>query len=205
MKRALIVIDVQNEHISGSLPVGFPEPGDSLVAIAEAMDHARRAGIPTVIVQHSAQPEFRLFGRGGHAWQLHPVITARPYDKLLEKAYASCFTGTDFDWWLADNDIDTLTLTGYMSNICVDATAREASQRGLAVEVLSDASGTLAMSNRAGWRSALDLHLSTLVSLQALFAAVATVEEWSVALHAGEPLERPDLIASTRLGREVAL
>ncbi|GAA3240766.1 isochorismatase family protein [Actinocorallia longicatena] len=204
LKRALVVIDVQNEHVAGALPIGFPETSGSLPQIGRAMDTAHLSDVPIAVIQHSAPPEFALFARGSRAWRLHPVVTSRPYDKLIEKAYPSTFTGTDFDWWLADNDVDTLTLAGFMTNICLDATAREAAQRGLAVEILSDASGTLAMSNRAGWASAERLHESTLISLHARFSAVATTAEWIAAVRSGEPLPQPDLIASTELGRGVA-
>ncbi|HVD01043.1 MAG TPA: cysteine hydrolase, partial [Candidatus Dormibacteraeota bacterium] len=51
MKRALLVIDVQNEYFpGGALPVTHPE--GSLKKITDAMDGAAEAGIPIVVIQH---------------------------------------------------------------------------------------------------------------------------------------------------------
>lgn len=204
MKRALIVIGVQNEYVTGELPIGYPELEESLAAIGSAMEAAAAHGVPIAVIQHSAHEEFPIFARGSQTWQLHDVVRQRPYDKHIEKSYPSCFTGTDLDWWLLDNEIDTITLAGYLTQNCVESTAREASHRGLAVEVLSDATGTLAMSNKAGWCSAEQLHKTALVVLQSRYAAVATTGEWRTAVAAGEELEQPDLVASTELGRAVA-
>ncbi len=48
MGRALLVIDVQNEYVSGRLPIAYPPVDESLAAIGEAMDAAAAHGIPIV-------------------------------------------------------------------------------------------------------------------------------------------------------------
>ncbi|HYX86647.1 MAG TPA: isochorismatase family protein, partial [Gaiellales bacterium] len=55
-KRALIVIDVQNEYFDGALPISDPPPATSLANIGRAMDAATAKGVPVVVVQHS-EPE----------------------------------------------------------------------------------------------------------------------------------------------------
>ena len=46
-KRALIVIDVQNEYFEhGALPISDPPTSTSLANIGRAMDAARRAACP---------------------------------------------------------------------------------------------------------------------------------------------------------------
>ncbi|WP_265943042.1 isochorismatase family protein [Dechloromonas sp. A34] len=52
LKRALIVIDVQNEYFTGKLRIEYPDVRDSLANICRAMDAASAAGIPVVVVQH---------------------------------------------------------------------------------------------------------------------------------------------------------
>lgn len=47
-RRALLVIDVQNEYVSGNLPIEYPPVETSLSNIAAAMDAAKSAGIPVV-------------------------------------------------------------------------------------------------------------------------------------------------------------
>ncbi|MCP2342182.1 isochorismatase family protein [Actinomadura rupiterrae] len=56
MNRALIVIDVQHEYVTGKLPIAYPPLDVSLANIGAAMDAATRAAIPVVVVQQAAPP-----------------------------------------------------------------------------------------------------------------------------------------------------
>jgi nicotinamidase-related amidase len=50
-RRALIVIDVQNEYdAGGGLPIEYPPFAQSLQRIAAAMDAAQAAGVPVIVV-----------------------------------------------------------------------------------------------------------------------------------------------------------
>ena len=44
MNRALIVIDVQNEYVTGNLPIVYPDLTTSLANIGAAIDTANRQG-----------------------------------------------------------------------------------------------------------------------------------------------------------------
>ncbi|MDX6524879.1 MAG: hypothetical protein QOI43_390, partial [Gaiellales bacterium] len=72
----------------------------------------------------------------------------------------------------------TVSITGYMTHMCVDTTAREAAHRGLAVEILNDATGTLALENSGGSATGEELHRATLVAQGQFFADVLSTEEW---------------------------
>src|SRR6478735_9093297 len=122
VNRALLVIDVQNEYISGNLPIGFPHPDVSLANIGKAMDAAAEAGIPVVAVQQVAPEGSPIFARGSHGFGLHPVVSNRGHDHLLEKTLPSCFAGTDLAGWLADHNVDTVAITGYMTQNCDEST-----------------------------------------------------------------------------------
>ncbi|MEK6297809.1 MAG: isochorismatase family protein, partial [Paraburkholderia tropica] len=56
-RRALVVIDVQNEYVSGDLPIEYPDVHTSLANIGRAIDAARTAGVPVVVVQNFAPAE----------------------------------------------------------------------------------------------------------------------------------------------------
>ncbi|MER5426382.1 cysteine hydrolase family protein [Streptosporangium roseum] len=198
MKRALIVIDVQNEYFTGALPITHPPREESLANILTAMDTAREHGVPVIVVRHSAPAESPLFATGGHSWELHEEVARRPYDHLMDKTMASSFARTDLAGWLDAQGVDTLTVAGYMTQNCDESTARDAFHRGMAVEFLSDATGTLALSNRAGRVTAEELHHNVLVVMDSNFASVATTAEWAGAVRSGEPLPRPNIWASTR-------
>jgi nicotinamidase-related amidase len=62
--------------------------------------------------------------------------------------------------------------------MCCDTTARQAFHRGFAVNFLSDATGTLSVTNTAGTISAIDLHRAILITQQMRFSRVLTTDEW---------------------------
>lgn len=201
MKRALIVIDVQNEYVTGNLPIDFPELGVSLPNIARAMDAASAASIPVVVVQQVAPVSSPIFAEGSEGWKLHELVASRARDHLVEKKLPSCFTDTDLSEWLDERGIDTVAIVGYMTQNCDESTARDAVHRGLLVEFLSDATGTLTLSNDAGAVSAQELHEAVLVTLQSRFAAVASTDEWIASIADDSDLPRSNIYASTEAGR----
>lgn len=176
-KRALLVIDVQNEYFSGSLPVSYP--ADSLANILLAMDAARQKRVPVVVVQHTApQPDSTVFRKGSKEWELHSEIASRTADLLVHKNLPGSFTGTALEQWLHEHGIDTVVIAGYMTQMCCDTTARQACHLGLNVEFLSDATGTLDFRNQAGAVTAEELHRATLVTQQMRFAEVLSARDW---------------------------
>ncbi|MFJ8820789.1 cysteine hydrolase family protein [Streptomyces sp. NPDC102467] len=201
MKRALVVIDVQNEYVTGAMPISYPPPAESLANIAAAIDTAAQEGVPVVVVQHAAPAGSPVFARGTHGFELHDVVASRPYSHLVEKTLPSSFVGTDLDAWLRREGIDTLTIVGYMTQTCDESTTRDAVHRGYRVEMLSDATGTVALSNRAGTLTAAEIHRAVLVVMQTFFAYVATTTEWIGALRTKTPLGRPDFAAATDAGQ----
>lgn len=177
MKRALLVIDVQNEYFTGGLPITHPE--NSLEKIVTVMDTAYQNEIPIVTVQHSSpQADAKTFRRGSHGWQLQPQIAKRPYDLLLEKQMPSSFAGTNLEQWLRDRGVDKVVICGYMTQMCCDSTSRDACHRGFGVEFLSDATGTLDITNAAGAISAEELHRAILVTQAMRFGKVLSTKEW---------------------------
>ena len=101
---------------------------------------------------------------------------------MIEKNLPGSFTGTVLEQWLREMDIDTVVIAGYMTQMCCDTTARQALHLGFAVEFLSDATGTLSISNYAGSVTAEELHRAILVTQAMRFSKVLTVEQWMEAV-----------------------
>jgi nicotinamidase-related amidase len=80
--------------------------------------------------------------------------------------------------YLRTNEIEIVTIAGYMTQMCCDTTARQAFHLGFNVEFLSDATGTLDVFNYAGYVSAEELHRSVLVTQAMKFSEVLTVGDW---------------------------
>lgn len=194
--RALVVVDVQNEYVTGHLQIEYPPVETSLARIGEAMDAAAAAGIPVVVVQQMAPTDAPLFAEGSHGWQLHPVVAGRPHDHLVRKRLPSAFIGTDLGDWLRARGIDTLVVTGYMTHNCNDTTIKHAFDAGLLVEFLMDASGSVPYANRAGTASAEEIHRVFAVVEQSRYAAVLTTAEWIACVREGRLPERDTIHGS---------
>ncbi len=200
-RRALIVIDVQNEYVTGKLPIEYPEISLSLANIGRAMDTACAAGIPIVGVQNSAPAGSPVFAKGSAGWELHAVVSSRPHEHHVEKTLPSAFAGTDLAAWLKQQGVDTIAIVGYMTHNCDDSTVREAVHAGLAVEFLADAAGSLPYDNRAGRASAEEIHRIFTVVMHSRFAAVTTTAEWVAAIQSGDLLPRDNIVASNLRAR----
>lgn len=203
-RRALLVIDVQNDYFEGTLPIAHPPVAQSLPNILQAMDAAQAHGVPVLVVQHTAPAQAPVFADGSAGWALHPQVAARPHARLLRKTRPSVFADTDLAAWLQAQAIDTLTVAGYMTHNCNASTVYEAFHRGLAVEVLGDASGALPYANAAGQASAEEIHRVFGVVFHSNFAAVADTAQWIAAVQAGQPLPRDGVLQSNRRARGLA-
>lgn len=197
-KRALIVIDVQNEYFTGNLRIEYPSVEQSLPNICGAMDTAHTAGLPVVVVQHIGPENSPIAGRGSKGAELHPMIAARHRDLLIEKSKTSALNGTALGVWLRERDIDTLTVVGYMTHNCVTATTLQAAQEGWRVELLHDACGSVSYANAAGSATAEEIHRAYTVVMHTGFAAVATTAQWLSAVNSGEALVADNIFHSNQ-------
>ncbi|MGZ0712726.1 isochorismatase family protein (plasmid) [Coraliomargarita sp. W4R53] len=205
-RRALILVDVQQEYFSGPLEIQYPAHADSLPKIAAAIDAATAAGIPIVVVQHNAGDTAPIFNPTMDGFALHPEVASRRRGdwKAVSKQFGTVFAGTDLLEWLRANDIDTITLVGYMTNNCIIASAAESEVHSLNVEVLSDATGAISIANTAGFADAEAVHTTLMTVLNSSFAAVGTTEAWTAALSEEISLPKSNLITSATTGAEHA-
>jgi nicotinamidase-related amidase len=204
-RRALIVIDVQNEYVTGNLLIEYPDIKLSLANVGRAIDAARAADIPIIVVQQYAPADSPVFAQGSHAWELHEVVRSRVWNHYFEKKLPSAFAGTDLAEWLNANKIDTLAVTGYMTHNCVDSTIKHAFHSGLAVEYLADASGSLSYINKAGAATGEEIHRTFSIVMQARFAAVMSTNEWIHMLDTNGVAERDGIYQSNLRARTAAI
>jgi nicotinamidase/pyrazinamidase len=166
MKRALIVVDVQNDFCEGgSLPVA----GGAQAAhdIAEVLHHwvakdpkaADYAHVVATKDHHidpgdhwSDEPDFRhswpvhcKVGTDGEAF--HPNLDPQPFDAIFLKgehaAAYSGFEGKDpagvgLTDWLEAHEVTDVDVCGIATDYCVRATALDAVNDGFTVRVLQD-------------------------------------------------------------------
>jgi len=99
----------------------------------------------------------------------HIVPSLRPTDGevVLRKSKYNAFAGTDLETELRQLGVKQLLITGVMTHLCCETTAREAFTRDFDVFVVIDG-----MTSRSE-----DLHVSSLKTLVDGFAIPVTTEE----------------------------
>ena len=205
-RRALVLVDVQQQYFGGILEIQYPPHQQSLPRIAAAIDAATAAGIPIAVIQHTAGEGAPVFAPGSAEYALHPEIESRRTNawKSVVKQYGSVYAGTDLAEWLRQNDVDTVTLAGYMTNNCILASAVEAEAVGFTTEVLSDATGAINLANEAGFVDAKTVHTTLLTLLNSNWARVGATDAWTNAINKEESLQGSDLGSSAMAGAERA-
>lgn len=127
MKKLLIVVDYQNDFVSGSL--GF-DGGKAIESnIAEKIRTYRAEGndILFTLDTHGADYRFTEEGKhlpvehcmkGSNGWELYGSVAAlrQPEDVCFEKA---TFPSLQLGEYLSGKDYDAIELVGLVSNICV--------------------------------------------------------------------------------------
>lgn len=89
---------------------------------------------------------YRLSGGvGGLRERLCPELEVAPDDLVVEKSAPSAFFPgrCDLPDLLAERAIDTVVITGVVTNVCVEATVRDASTLGYRPILVADASATV--------------------------------------------------------------
>jgi ureidoacrylate peracid hydrolase len=189
---ALIIIDMQNdfcheEGVSGKRNLGDIERFQAVVEpIAALTDKAREVGVPVIFVymtldKSTISPAWahKFDGLsivekgswGADFYKLYP----QEGDYVVEKHRYSAFIGTNLDLILRSLNRKSIIVTGVVTNVCVESTARDGFMLDYNVAVVRDA---CAGSNPAA-------HQMTLDNIDAVFGITPTssdvIEYWSKA------------------------
>lgn len=192
---ALVVIDMQNDFIAKEGLIAR-EGRDVSQAEAMAnelpklLKTARDAGVFVVFVRnvYTTDQNFYLSDvwleqaarkrQGGYtriavcaenSWSgdFYGDVRPLPGEPIVTKHRYSAFYNTDLDTILRANGIRTVVLTGVVTNVCVETTAREAFVRDYYVTVVKD--GTAAYSQAD--------HDMTLLNIDRFFGEVTSITE----------------------------
>lgn len=80
----------------------------------------------------------RLLVRGQPGWDIVPELAPSPGEPVIDKVGTGAFYATELEHRLRARGIEQVVLVGVTTGVCVSTTAREASDRGFHVLVLSD-------------------------------------------------------------------
>lgn len=143
-RSALLVVDMVNDFVTGVF--GHPRAEAMVPRLGALLTWARAGGMPVIYcsdshlagvdVELTVHPDHALRGTWGA--EIVPALLPEPTDYSLTKRRYSAFFGTDLEPLLRDLQIDTVLLTGLVTNGCVRHTAADAFFHGFKVVVVED-------------------------------------------------------------------
>lgn len=175
----LLVIDLQNYFKQIVQPV--------LKNILKVIQFCRKKNISIIFTQHGhTDPSSdggslekwwgELIMAGTEDWKFLPEIVVEERDIVLPKKRYSAFFETDLDETLRARGIKDVIISGVMTNLCCETTARDAFMRDYRVFMLIDGTATRKS----------DLHLASLKNLGFGFAYLLTCKELIEGLKSNE-------------------
>ncbi|MFN4155847.1 MAG: cysteine hydrolase family protein [Paracoccaceae bacterium] len=164
MAKALIVIDVQNVYTLPASPLFCEDNGRAIDNINTLITTAQKAGDKIIYVRHVHQADGsdagRMFDFTGTVEEIGFVAGSleAEYDprllqvtgaaEILKQRY-SCFIGTGLHEMLQAGGVDTIIVTGFMTNFCCETTARHGHDLDYYVDFPMDATGCPHLSESA--------------------------------------------------------
>jgi len=142
MKTALLIIDIQKDYFpGGKYPLVNPlEAAKKAYMILQCF---RESDNPHVHIQHiSLEPDATFFVSGDRGTDIHDSVAHFEGEPIVYKHEPNSFLNTNLLELLKSWEIERVVITGMMTHMCVDATARAASDLGFQVIVAEDACAT---------------------------------------------------------------
>jgi len=183
-RTAHVIVDMQVGFCAEGAPIEVPMTRQIFGTINTVSNAVRAAGGTNVFLRYTYDAAEKvswaawlnnylgegeldnqaMFARGADNWQLCPELDVSAGDLIIDKTRFSALIPEtcDMDAQLKGRGIDTLIITGTLTNCCCESTARDALQMGYKVIFLTDGNATLSD----------DEHNATLISMYTIFADV---------------------------------
>jgi ureidoacrylate peracid hydrolase len=195
---ALLVVDLQTAFMGEGLPSEVPLAREIVPNVNRLAEAVRGTGGAVFWIQVTTEPKpdggwptfydhmvsnavaekiARNLNDGSKPHELWPELDVRDDDQtILKYRYSALVRGSsELDELLQERGIDTVLVTGTMTNVCCESTARDAMQMGYKTVMVSDANAA---------RSDAE-HTATLVTFILSFGDVRPTAEVITLLEAG--------------------
>ena len=189
---ALLVVDMQNDFVRVGAALEVPDARATIGAHRMLLDAFRARRLPVIYTKFltfqqpvllwewspQALPDTKCCWKGhkryypdmGREIECTDVIdelAPQPGDPIIEKYCYGAFHGTPLAQTLKFLKVETLVITGTVTQICVEETARQAFHHDYPTTMVSDAVSSFAP----------DLHAATLKNFAGKFGWVATAAD----------------------------
>ncbi|MBA2492127.1 MAG: cysteine hydrolase family protein [Gammaproteobacteria bacterium] len=165
----LIMIDCQNTYREGVMELAGVE-----AALDEArilLERARKLGIPIIHIQHNAGSG-SPYDLESDLGQIADKVSPQGDESVITKTHPNAFVNTQLHEQLQASGAQNLVLTGFMTHMCVNSTARGAFNLGYAPTVVAAATATRALLDGEETIPADMMQKSSLAAVADLFGVV---------------------------------
>ena len=177
-KRAVVVIDLQNEYLpTGKLPLKGIE--EASANAAKVIADARAKNEPVIHIQHVfANGEMPVFEPGSEGIEIQPLVAPEANEPVVVKNHVNSFRDTNLKQLLDERDVSEVVVVGAMSHMCVDAGVRAAADIGYPVTLIHDACATMDLEFGGITVPAEQVHATMMASLGFAYAKLESTEEY---------------------------
>ncbi len=176
---ALMVIDMQNNFVHPDGSVYLSGSRHIIKRIRGLLNLFRNHKRPVIFTRHEHAPDnsdtgvMDLWWSGSHIYrdtwaaEIIDKLTVEESDIIVSKNRYSAFHGTELQEILKQHNVNQLVITGVMTNLCCETTAREAFMNDYLVYFCLDGTAT----------ATEDMHVASIQNLAYGFAYIVTAEE----------------------------
>lgn len=176
MKTTLIVVDIQKDYF----PFGKFELVDTNAAAQEAarlIAFFRESSLPIFHIQHINGSNAPFLASGSIGSEIHESVYPQDNEPVIQKSSPNSFHKTSLLSDLRNAEIERVVICGAMSHMCIDATARAASDFEFNCIVAHDACAAKALEFEGISISADKVHGSFMAALSFAYAKVVSGDE----------------------------
>jgi len=175
---ALIIIDIQNDYFPGG-KMELERAAAAAARARQALDKFRKLKLPVFHMQHlSARANATFFVPGTEGAEINALVKPAEGETVVQKNFPNSFRATDLQARLEKAGAKHLAIAGMMTNMCVDASVRQAFDLGYTCTVLSDACATRSQTFEGREILAPQVHGAFLAALRGVYAKVLPTEEF---------------------------
>lgn len=193
-KTAMLVVDMQNDFVQEGAAIEVPRARAMVPRLNRLLDACRSHSILVIYIHHvirggdidagrladhhEAVRDNKALLAGTPNVEIFEGLKPHASDLMVAKPRYSAFYGTDIEAILRSKGIDTLIVSGTVTNVCCDSTTRDAFSRDYKVIFLSDGTATRDLPDLGfGPVSAEEIQKVVLTVLAMSFAQVSSIDQ----------------------------